>query len=51
MTAETYLLYVAPLMLLGFGAAMYAVLSTLDARAGQELKPVRAIARRRDPNR
>lgn len=50
MTAETYLLYVAPLMLLGFGAAMHAVLSALDARK-QELKPVRVVARRRDVRR
>lgn len=51
MTAETYLLYVAPLMLLGFGGAMFAVLSMLDARASRELKPIRVVARRRGPGR
>lgn len=50
MTAETYMLY-APLTLLGFGAALYAVLSALRAEPRRELKPIRVVARRRDVRR
>lgn len=48
MTVETYLLFVAPIMILGFGAAMYAVIDAADRRQTR-LVPVRA--RKRDVRR
>jgi hypothetical protein len=44
MTAETYLLFVAPLMLLAFGSAMYAFLTHAEGRRRLELRPAKSRA-------
>ncbi|MDR4305106.1 hypothetical protein IHQ68_00495 [Chelatococcus sambhunathii] len=41
MTAEIYLLYVAPLVLLAFGAGVFAVTNMVDGRDARRLQPVR----------
>lgn len=50
MTAELDLFSIVSLMMLGLGAAAFAMTRAL-AEPRRELKPVRVVARRRDLNR
>lgn len=45
MTAETYLPFIAPFLLLAFGSAMYAALVRMEERTRVQLQPVRIRSR------